>query len=80
MPPNSGGAKGAGLEELEVYIGIRHNTVVNFITTFPIMDLWLEAERRPGDRVMKLWWGQYGLWLAGARGWGYGGKDTEGPD
>ena len=30
--------------------------LAQFITTRPIMDLCLEAERRPGSRVAKRWW------------------------
>ena len=38
-------------QDLETYISCHHNTVVEFITTSPIMDLCLEAERRTGSTV-----------------------------
>ena len=37
-----------GLEEIEVYIARRHNTVARYIATRPIMDLCLAEERKPG--------------------------------
>ena len=37
----------AGLQEVETYIYLRHNTVTQFIVTRTIMDLCLVAERRP---------------------------------
>ena len=46
----------AGLEEIKVYIGRWNNTMAQFIGTRPIMDLYLEVERRPVDRVAKWWW------------------------
>ena len=45
----------SGLEEMETYISRRNNTVAKFIATRPILDLFLEAERRPGSWVVK-WW------------------------
>ena len=30
--------------------------VAQFISTRPIIDLCLEVERHPGDRVAKRWW------------------------
>ena len=39
----------AGLEDIKSYIYRQNNTVVQYIATFPIMDLCLEAERRPGS-------------------------------
>ena len=57
----------AGLWELETYVSRRQNTVVQFIATGTIMDLYLEAERRPGSRVEKRWWGKYRLDLEGMR-------------
>ena len=35
------------LEDMETYISRRKNTATNFITNMPILDLCLEAERRP---------------------------------
>ena len=51
----------AGLQEVDTYIYHRENTVIQFIATRPIMDMWLAAEKRPGSWVSKRWWGQEGL-------------------
>ena len=40
-----------GLGELETYIDCRQKTVAQYIATRPIMDLFLEEDRRPGARV-----------------------------
>ena len=37
-----------GLYEIGVYVTPRHNMVAQYITTCPIMDLCLVAERMPG--------------------------------
>ena len=37
-----------GLNEIKMYIKIRQNTVVQYIETCPIMDLFLAAERKTG--------------------------------
>ena len=63
--------------------------VAQFIATSPILDLFLEAERRPRAHVAKQWWDQEGIYLAGVREEGIPeegrqdeGKqvDLEGPD
>ena len=41
----------AGLEGLDTYIARRHNMVPHYIATRPILDLYLEAEKRPGAWV-----------------------------
>ena len=53
-----------GLEEKETYISRRHNTVVKYIVTQPILGICLEVEKRMGLRVPKWWWNQLGLDLA----------------
>ena len=58
---------GAGLQEMEIYISRRHNTVAKFLATRTIMDLCLAAQRRPGSRLSKRWWDQDGLDLEGMR-------------
>ena len=63
VPPIAEALREAGLKELELYIRRRNNMVVQFIAIRPIMDLCLEAERRPGVRVQKWWWYQDGLQL-----------------
>ena len=57
-----------GLEEVEIYVTNRQNTVAKFITTTPIMDLCLVAERHPGAWVYQWWWDQEKLDLEGMRG------------
>ena len=48
----------SGLKEVETYIYSLQNTVANFIATSTIVDLCLEAERRPGPRAYMWWWDQ----------------------
>ena len=55
----------AGLQEVETYISCRHNTVVKYIATRPIMDLCLAEKRMSGTRVAMRWWEQEGLDLEG---------------
>ena len=45
----------AGLQEMETYVSGRQNIVAQYIATRPIMDLCLEAKRRPGPRVEMRW-------------------------
>ena len=40
-----------GLEEVETYFILRENTVAQYITTRPILELYLAAERRTGARA-----------------------------
>ena len=56
IPPIVESLREVGLDGLEVYIRLIHNTVAQFITDRPIMDLFLEVERCPGSRVKKWWW------------------------
>ena len=46
----------AGLQEVETYVSLHHNTVAQFIATRTIMDLCLVSERCPGSRMEKRWW------------------------
>ena len=39
----------AGLEGIDTYVSRQKNTVAHYIATRPILDLCLEAERRPGS-------------------------------
>ena len=50
-----------GLEEMETYIFRRHNTVMQYIVTQPILGICLEAEQSPVLRVLNRWWEQEGL-------------------
>ena len=65
---------------METYAYRRHNTVTQFITTRPIMELFLSEERRPGTRVSMRWWDQEGLDVEGMRTAYYESEQTEGED
>ena len=53
----------SGLEDMETYFLRRKNTIAQYITTSPILELCLEVERKPGVRVVKIWWEKVGLYL-----------------
>ena len=55
-PLLEGAMEEAGLEEVDTYVSRRHNTTTQFITTRPIMDLYLAAERSPGSRATNRLW------------------------
>ena len=57
----------AGLKEAETYISRLHNTVAQYISTRPIMDLCLAAKHRPWQRVEIRWWEKEGLDSEGKR-------------
>ena len=44
-----------GLQEMETYVSVRHNTVSQYILTRTIIDLCLVEKRRPGPRVTMRW-------------------------
>ena len=46
------------MEKMNFDIYRRQNTVVQYIVTQPILELCLEAVKRPGLRVTKSWWYQ----------------------
>ena len=50
-----------GLYYIGVYISRRHNTVPQYISTRPIMDLCLAAEQKPLMRLFRRWWEQLNL-------------------
>ena len=56
--PLEDGMSEVGLEEVETYVSCRYNTVEQYIMTKTILDLCLEAKRRPGPIVEMLWWDQ----------------------
>ena len=62
-----GALKAAGLETMETYIYRHQNTVAQYIPARPILDLCLEAERRPGLWVLRQWWEKAGLDFTGLR-------------
>ena len=45
----------AGIKEIQVCIGRQHNITEQYITIKSIMDLLLEAEIHPGERVVNQW-------------------------
>ena len=57
----------AGFHKVNTYVCRCQNTVAQYIATRPIMDLFMEAKRRPGPRVKLQWWEQEGLDLEGMR-------------
>ena len=44
-----------GLEEMNIYVLHRNNTIVQYIASRPILDLCMAVEQRLGAQ-MKLWW------------------------
>ena len=80
--------RAAGIEEIETYISRWQNTVVKYIVTRPILDLYLDTKRRPGSQEQKWWWEQEGLVLPGSQasgeeggsgdGYGYNSGDEDG--
>ena len=60
-PPLVEAMEEAVLQYVETYIYRCQNTSTPFIATRPIINLFMEADRRPGSQVTKRWWGQLGL-------------------
>ena len=52
---------------MDTYIRRRQNTVGQYISTQPLMDLCKAREKNQGVRVGMWWWDQVGINLAGAR-------------
>ena len=50
-PPLDAAMMEVFLEEVETYVLLRHNIVAHYIVTHLILELYLEAERRPRERV-----------------------------
>ena len=68
-----------GLEEIGLYITHLHNTVAQYIATFPIMEFCLAAERKPGMRISRRWWDHPALNIQRIRTWSEsaeGGEET----
>ena len=55
-PPLKDAMAEAVLQEVETYVSCCQNTVAQYISTSPTMDLYLEAKWRPGPRVAIWWW------------------------
>ena len=65
-PPLDEAMQELWLEDFEVYVRRRHNTVVQYITERPIMDLCEEEVRSTGAWVAKFWWYQEVIDIEGA--------------
>ena len=59
--------KEARIVQIRTSILLRQNTVAQYITTWPILDLCEKVERRPGAQVPILWWEQTGIDCKGDR-------------
>ena len=57
----------SGFEGIGTYITRRQNTVVQYIATQTIMNLYERSAWRPGDRVSRMRWEQDELDLEGAK-------------
>ena len=57
----------AGFKGIGEYITRRQNTVAQYISTRPILDLCERSARIPGARVYQRWWEQAGLYLERAK-------------
>ena len=77
IPPTADLIKEVGLKYLQVYIRRIHNTLAQFFNDLPIMNLFLELERRPGYRFKKQWWYQEILKLVEAHGGEQTNTETE---
>ena len=55
-PPVAGVMKDTGMVGIWTSILRRQNTVAQFISTRPILDLSEQATRRPGAQVSQRWW------------------------
>ena len=53
----------AGLEEVDMYFLCHQNTISQYISTCPILELCMEAEWRLGEKVAKRWWDKIRLGL-----------------
>ena len=52
---------------MDIYISRCQKTVPQFIANRTVMDMCLEEICKPGSRVAKLWWEQYGLDVEGVQ-------------
>ena len=57
----------SGLEEVDTYVLCQHNTITQYVTTCPILEMCLVGERLPGTRVAWWWWDKEGINLEGVR-------------
>ena len=81
-PPLKGALQAKGMDKMETFIFRRQNMVAQYIAMQPILDVCLEAERRPGLQVPMRWYEQAGMDLTGLReaaeDYGDGKMDGEG--
>ena len=54
--PLDAAMKAMGMEEVVTYVLRRQNTTAQYITTNPILEICMTAERRPGAWVPTRWW------------------------
>ncbi len=47
-----------GLHTIKHYIQVRRNTVTQYMTTWPILELCTEIERKRGTQPRQFWWEQ----------------------
>ena len=64
-PPPGEAMAEAGLQDIETYVARHQNTGAQYISSRPIMDLFLAAGSCPGARFSKRWWYQEDLDLEG---------------
>ena len=60
-PSLEGAMKEAGLTDIRASIQRRQNTVAQYISTRPLLDLCKGVRPREGARVTLRWWGQSGI-------------------
>ena len=66
-PPIGAALATVGLDNIGVYISFCHNTVEQYIATYPITDLCMAVELRPGMRLLRIWWEKPDLDILGIR-------------
>ena len=66
-PPFGADLATVGLNEIGVYIALRQNTIAQYITNRPIMDLCLAEEQKPGMQISRRWWEQHAMYILGMR-------------
>ena len=64
----------AGLTDVGKSIANRQNTVAQYISTRPLLDLCEEARAEEGTRVLLRWWNQTGIDWEAAKARGGGGE------
>ena len=70
----------AGLTDIRTSIQRRQNTVVQYIATRPLLDLWEGVRPREGARVTLRWWEQSGIDWEKAKAMGTEAETTSGAE